>query len=439
MNRRAIILVVIIVLMLAGVGMYFYAQKHPSTPQSDTPSFGEGGLPVSTTETQDLSDTPEDQGGTTDPGRPQPRLYELHKTPVGGVAFFESGKGALLSFAARYIERGLGHIYETPLETLSEARISGETHTRISEALWGNKGASIIIRSFDESDQAIKTRILNISAPEKVAEVLLPDHIPFMATADDNSDKIFYLENGYTASRGTTASFKNTGARQVFSSTITEWLPQFPNKNLVTLTTRPSGAVVGHLFFVDPTTKTMTKILGGVNGLTTLTKGDGKLVLYAETRERLPKLFVYDTTKKESLDTGLQTLPEKCVWSKKSAAIAYCAVPRSITPAMYPDQWYQGIISFSDDLWSIDVKTLEVKKVLMPSTEKATSLDMTNLVVSSNDEYLLFVNKITGTPWMYRFAETAPMLKSATATQTSTQAVIPVSTAQTQEGMTRIK
>ena len=59
----------------------------------------------------------------------------------------------------------------------------------------------------------------------------------------------------------------------------------------------------------------------------------------------------------------LETLPEKCVWSKADASIFYCAVPENI-PAdnIYPDVWYQGLMSFSDAIWKVNIKTGEEKE-----------------------------------------------------------------------------
>ena len=72
-------------------------------------------------------------------------------------------------------------------------------------------------------------------------EILLPDYIPFMAVAGDESDKLFYLENSAVSAMGTTATFKNTSPSNIFKSSFTEWIPQFPNQKLVTLTTKPSN------------------------------------------------------------------------------------------------------------------------------------------------------------------------------------------------------
>ncbi len=455
MNKKTFTLIaVVVILVLVGVGAYLYFKK---TPQVVPP----GGLFPDPS--QQIVSPPSTQGRNGDDtdipfipgsGATLPRLYELHKAPVAGVGFIESGKGTNRTVMARYIERGLGHIYETSLDTLFESRISNETHSRLNEALWGNGGKSVVIRSFDEAEGVIRTRILNLgsSAPSfargtstaqtsdfiQTEEIFLPDYIPFLATAEDGADKIFYLENGISSSVGVVANFRGSSTG-IFNSTFTEWLPQFPNQNLVTLTTKPSTNIPGYLFFLDTKTKAVSKILSVINGLTTLTSRDGKSVLFAETKDGAPELSVYNVTKKEILTLFMQTLPEKCAWSVKESAVVYCAVPQAIPTAEYPDQWYQGLVSFSDSIWKINTVTSVAEKIY-----DLPSLDVINPAISSDDTYFLFMNKVTSTPWVFRIAEDAPVVMPtasvvpATTTTTQEVKIIPVAK-DTTAGMMKIK
>lgn len=412
----------LLALSILGGGAYWY-YTNKIAPSSPTGAFpGESGVrPDGTTVTPGDTATEEPTAFTPGSGAVLPRLYELHKAPVVGAGFIESKdrKGAVINTGARYIERGLGHIFETQLSTYTESRIVNETRARLGEALWGNGGKSVVVRFVDDNDGGVvKSRIVNIGSSLisfargtsteaistgflKTEEVYLPDSIPFMAVSEDGADKLFYLEGGV----GSTTNFKDSGASKIFSSAFTEWLPQFPNQKLVTLTTRPSATVPGHMFFLNTGTKAVTKILGNINGLTTLTSHDGKLVLYSETKAGAPELSVYDPLKNEFHSLYLQTLPEKCVWSNKKTPLFYCAVPQILPSASYPDQWYQGLVSFSDNLWEINPVTFVTRRIMTPQTLGAPALDMTNLVLSSEDTYLLFINKITGTPWVYSVVE----------------------------------
>lgn len=429
MDRRKknilIIIGIILILLIMG-GLFWYFSKKPMVVIT-TPAFPGGAGPYTKTGGEKpAEEEPEFVPGS---GAPLPRLYELHKVPVAGAGLFEAGKGADRAVSSRYIERGLGHIYETPLATLIEARISNETHSGLAEALWGNGGKSVVIRFVNynnpEGGDAIKTSILNlgdtifsftrststtpVSEFVRIEEVFLPDYIPFLATAEDGADKLFYLENGVSASAGSIASFKNVAdISKIFSSSFTEWLPQFPSQKLAAVTSKPSANVPGYLYFIDPKTKSLTKVLGGMLGLTTLTSHDGKFVLYSATQGNAPKLSLYDTDKKVSRELPLRTLSEKCAWGFKNSTIIYCAVPQTIPKGTYPDEWYQGTVSFSDAVWTIDAMTGLTQKVMTPSDYSAPSLDIINPTLSSDDYYLLFMNKVSGTPWVYRTVEVIP-------------------------------
>ncbi len=429
MNKKTLILIaVVITLILAGVGTYlFISKKTPASPTQigEFPAESNQQI-VNTPSTNNTAGTPFVPGS----GATLPRLYELHKAPVAGVGFIEYGKGLSRIVSARYIERALGHIYETQLATLTGTRISNETHSRLSEAFWGNGGKGVVIRSFSEAEGSIRTRILNLGGSAtsptpasdfiQTEEVFLPDYIPFLAIAEDGTDKIFYLQNGDTSSAGLTTNFRGVSTT-IFNSTFTEWLPQFPNQKLVTLNTKPSAGVPGHLFFLDTKTKALTKVLGDINGLTTLTSRDGKSVLYAETKNGSPELSVYNVAKKEVLPLFMQTLPEKCAWSIKEPFIVYCAVPQAIPSGQYPDQWYQGVVSFSDSIWKINTVTSVAEKIY-----DLPSLDVINPTLSSDDAYFLFMNKITGTPWVYRIADATPTTATVPALTNVTEGMVKV-------------
>ena len=62
-----------------------------------------------------------------------------------------------------------------------------------------------------------------------------------------------------------------------------EWLVSWPNKETITLATKPSFAAAGYLFFLNSKTGGANKILSGINGLTSLVDGTAKNILYSES------------------------------------------------------------------------------------------------------------------------------------------------------------
>ncbi len=164
---------------------------------------------------------------------------------------------------------------------------------------------------------------------------------------------------------------------------------------MIKLTTKPSYTVPGHMYAINPTTKSFVRVLGDVYGLTTLTSPDGKLVLYSDSNL---SLNIYDVNKKTSTPAGVRTLAEKCTWA--SVSVLYCAVPNTVTPSQYPDSWYQGEISFSDKIWKIDVISGNTTIVGDPETTVGgEDIDGIKLMTDSSGKNLLFVNKKDSMLW----------------------------------------
>ena len=84
-------------------------------------------------------------------------------------------------------------------------------------------------------------------------------------------------------------------------------------------------------------------------------------VLFTHNQANRLLLSVFDIDEGEVTDLPLWTLTEKCVWSEKNSVIIYCGASNFIPRGESLDLWYQGITSFSDSVWMIDIETQTVK------------------------------------------------------------------------------
>jgi len=364
----------------------------------------------------------EDGGGFlfNENNRATSKLFMLHKKAVAGVQSFTAQDSAVAGdIIVRYIERGLGHIFETNMSTLQEARISNTTRLKIYEAMWGDKGKDVIIRYLaDDDNKTIRTFLVNLSdftpskeetpseTPVDVSEkpetgVFLPENIKAVIKSNNNKN-IFYLVNTGNVALGVTYNIKTGKTSQLFRSPFTEWLPQWPNKNTITLTTKPSGGVAGFLYFLDIKTEEVTKTLGDIAGLTTLTSPDGEEVIYSESTGDSFVLNLYNTKNLSKQKLPFATLPEKCAWSNTENNILYCAIPTTIVSGVYPDIWYQGLVSFSDEIWKINTETLSTELLVTPENEVGIEIDAANLSLGPNESYLFFINKKDLSLWGVR-------------------------------------
>ncbi len=165
---------------------------------------------------------------------------------------------------------------------------------------------------------------------------------------------------------------------------------------MITLTTKPASIVPGYMYVINPAKKDFNRVLSNINGLTTLTSPNGKLVLYGDNNM---SLSIYNITTKNSSTLGVRTLPEKCVWGKASDTI-YCAVPKFTPSGAYPDDWYKGEISFSDDIWKINTTNGNTDLISDPiSVVGGEDVDGIKLALDKDENYLFFINKKDSFLW----------------------------------------
>ena len=307
--------------------------------------------------------------------------------------------------SVRYVDRANGNIYQTFADKIEERKFSTTIIPKVYEALFGNKGETVIMRYLKEDDRTIETFVGNLpkeylgadtTGEGEITGTFLPENITDLSVSPDASS-LFYLFNTADSVVGTTLNLLNNKKVQNFESEFTEWLSFWPNSKVITLTTKPSFATLGYMYTLDGTNnKTFKKAFGGVNGLTTLTSPDGKLVLYGDNNL---SLNVYHTDTKISDLLRIKTLPEKCVWGKISDVI-YCAVPQSPQTGESPDTWYRGEMSFSDQIWKVDIKTGNTTLIMDPLTVSGKEeVDGTKLALDEGENYLFFVNKKDSFLW----------------------------------------
>jgi hypothetical protein len=297
--------------------------------------------------------------------------------------------------AIRYVERMTGHIYEIYLDDITNNNeISNSTIPSIYEAIFDSKASTVIYRYLEADNTTITSFMATLGAAKGA---FLPSNITDLSVSADKS-KFFYLVENPNGVTGTIQQFVGTKKSQVFSSPFTEWLSQWAgSSSKIYLTTKAAATVDGYLFALNTTTGTLTKVLGGIPGLTTLANNTGTTILYSSSASGGPKLSILNTTTGASTDTSIYTLPEKCVWSQDNVT-AYCAIPDTIgNGVLYPDDWYQGNISFTDQFVKLDTKTGQA--TVIADSAAVQPIDGTHLFLNKDESELFFTNKKDGTLW----------------------------------------
>ncbi len=387
MNRKTIIILSAAVLILGAGGLFWlFSGKEPSP---ETPAAAPGAFPSGE---ERPSGGAVSRGGLFPGGAAEERvLVQLTPNAVSGAS--------VSSTTVRYVEKSTGHIYEVGLNGEERRRLSNTTVLRTFETLWSPVSDKMIIKYFEDEGLYGAVKIFSAEldpARKSISGVFLPRSVKEVAVSP-NRDRIFYLRDSGAGAIATAADYDNGKVNPVYSLPFGDFSVSWVNKNTIALLSRPSAAAAGTLYFLDPFAERLEKIMGGVKGLTALVSPDGKKVIYGRSARNGFETGFFDRAGNEKKKFPLRTLPEKCLWSPLGEETAYCAVPRAPAPALYPDAWYRGEVSFNDSLWKIDILTGETELLL-----KENGKDIVNILLSPSEDYLVFTDKKDGTLWSVR-------------------------------------
>ncbi|PCI27808.1 hypothetical protein COB55_05045 [Candidatus Wolfebacteria bacterium] len=402
-----IILGSIIIIALL-VGVYFLTRDTIPTIEREIPT-SDGSQPFGS------EINPSDTSGRDDPFEPitddgpLPLLRQITNEPVAGATTITTAAGDTV----RYIERATGHVFDGNLSDILVKRISNTTIAGIHDAIWTTDGTRVVARFL--SDDTIQTftgalidadidlaseEFTTTSGNEKELQgSFLPNNITSITSSLDGS-KIFYILSSASGAFGVIANPNGSSKKTIFTSPLSEWQVNWDTDNFITLTSNPTNGVSGIAYTLDTRNSKLTRILTDIRGVTSSMSTDGKRILYSESnRSNELSLKVRLRSDGSILSTGLQTLPEKCVWSELQSEIVYCAAPSILDPGTYPDSWYLGLVSFDDVIWRIDTTNGSTDIISDLERQAGEKIDATNLFFNESESHIFFLNKKDSSLW----------------------------------------
>jgi hypothetical protein len=433
MSRKQILIILGIIFFLL-FGLLLYAYLLSKTPVSNEDNFFEKGVrefspfgnvekkPI-TTKTEPVTNEPtENEPDTATTTTTQntdffPRLRKISTEPVSGSTIIDRKrevirdrvKQTISEEFIRYMDRATGHIFETKTNALPVNKISNTTIPKVYEALFNQAGERVIVRGLQDDTDVITTFNLFLKNPPVTtstssATSTITKTVVRELQGVNLGNNIKEVVLNPLKTKALTLTYKDDGGvfdiitiadnkkRTVFSYPLREWLLSIPNETKAVINTKPSGFTDGFAYFLDLQNGSIEKITGGILGLTISVSPKLDYALIGSGGTSI-QTEILDIKKKEINPVAIYTLPEKCVWSTKQNEIAYCAVPTVVQNATYPDNWYQGQISFNDQIWKINAKTGSAEFIIFPEKYAGESVDGINLEVSPDDSYLTFMNK----------------------------------------------
>lgn len=329
--------------------------------------------------------------------------YDRASTTSATSSFATTSRVAFTETVIRFIERARGHVYETTERTLDNSKISFTTQPKIEKAYFGDKD-KIVTRRFNSETGEVETFVGSLIPLTPTStdsfELKGTNLTPNITDVAVFGNKMFSLYSTASGASGYVTSPLLGKDSLMFKSPLSYWLPEFVNQNFLLLTSKPSGVHDGNAFLYNLNERKLSKLVGPSKGLLVSISNDLERVLYTESTASQFNTFYKNI--KNDIVLGLQsrTFPEKCTWSS-NPNIIYCAVPENIPAGKYPDDWYKGLVSFTDKIVRIDLDKNSETTLISLRNESGRQIDAINLSLDKRERYIYFINKVDGSLWSF--------------------------------------
>jgi len=256
----------------------------------------------------------------------------------------------------------------------------------------------------EQQERIARAEFEQLEEKHTISGFFLPQNIT-QITLNPNGEEVFYIQEDEIGVIGVVRNLLDETRETIFESPFSEWLAHWNNNDSIEITTKPSFAVDGFSYQLNPDTGRYFKSLSEKKGLTTLASPNNRNILTMESVDNSTRLSIHNRDSNRTRAMTIQTFVEKCVWSPNSDTL-YCAVPNSLAYGEeYPDIWYQGLETYTDSLWRIDARTLEETVISDINTDYGESIDVEFIDIDPKNEYLYFIDKTTEHLWSYRLVD----------------------------------
>jgi len=396
--------IIIFVLFIGGAALYYFFYLDPETlkitreSSEDVTVFPNDNARPPNGSIEESAPPQDNNTGVIDQTIPEEEglsIKLVHSEPISGLAIYDLKTKSTTTKILRFVERATGHIFEATAPNWEVQRISNNTVPKIYNSLIQSKNhvyfqylRGNVIETYGAELISTSTEI----GPDRfnLKGSFMPRNIKSLVFYP-TEDKILYLTIDGNTSRVISQTSNGQKRTELFSSDFLEWTPSVDAKSNIYLSTKASNDSFGYLYKLEG--GSLSKILGPYKALETLASANGGLVLFSRKEQNGEiSLNILDLKLNEERSAGIQAMASKCAFAKKSDLV-FCAIPKKLSGAL-PDDWYKGHISFSDDLWQINLKNGSLRLITNLEALAKEPLDVEQLEISSDDRTILIKNKI---------------------------------------------
>lgn len=402
MNRKVLIIVgSAIVLFLLGIWIYMLFFSTPTNEQggetsgifsnfnlNDTGSRNDGSTDATN------SDSQNNPGGIVDLTTPK-KLRQLTTKNVAGYSEVEKAS----STAVYFVESGLGHVYEIDFETGEERRLSGVTIPASTDASIRSDGEYFVIKIQDKNYTDLAIGHFDSSSSSATVAYLGESVTDF--TINSAGDLLYAVKTS-AGTIGKSYDFETGVIRELFNVPFREsrvlWSQTVGGSHFIF--PKAASLLEGYVYEVD--NGTMSRIPVSGYGLSTVAGND--FVLITSRTDTQYTSVVFDLEDSSVQPVEYAVVPEKCAFNYQLSTQLVCAreLGKPLTRNA-PDDWYQGVVKYTDSLWSVSTETGELTLLSNLTEESGREIDVINPSFGSYAPHVYFQNKLDNSLWLYEY------------------------------------
>jgi len=329
-------------------------------------------------------------------------IRQLTTKPVVGFSEGINSKGEKEVW---YVEAGTGHIYTINLEAGNEDRVSGTTFPNIKKAVLTPDSKYVMIEAGRGSSKEHVLGEWSSSTKEFSFNTITENIVDFTTTVDNTF--LFTIRNGEGLIASQYYPISKT-SEILFTIPFNEAVVSWGETALSThfIYPKASSQLEGYLY--ESRNGSFERLPAAGRSLAAI--GNENRVMYAsqiEDKYTTSMLRENSKGKTESINLSLliNTIPDKCLNYPKNDSFI-CGTDDLKKDSNTPDEWYRGEVSYSDDIWEINLIEQSATRLFEVEKETGRSIDLINPMVGNSGDRLYFQNKNDRTLWMFNLPVT---------------------------------
>lgn len=428
------IFIILFVLVLVGLGLFLFLFRGNETVSNffnENTDFGSFFDIEPQSQNDFISTDP-----TTDPVTETPvgtkytapTLRQISLEPISGFTYYSTTSTSTrirtdselgefteeyqaTSTAIRFQERATGHLYDVFEFSPNPQKVSNITIQKIYNTIFTNNRNEFLTQTLSFNNEQIKTTFtknipatISTSTNEIIEEQKLEQSDISTVVSDflyiPNLDKIVYSIKRTDGSDIYISDTQRTSETGLTNTPLKEFTLEYINDTHALLQTSASANSVGYAYTLNLTSGALTKIIGNIPGLLVKISPNLEYFLYSQSDASRPVLRALNINDGTVRRINLDTIPEKCVFSKVSDEELYCFGSLRYKSAAYPDDWYKGKVFNNENLYKINLANGLTEVVYVFSEDEVvTNFDVLKPQITNEDSMIIFQNKVDLTLW----------------------------------------